>query len=78
METVTDFIYLGSKITAESNCTHKIKRLLLLGRKPKTSLDCIFESRDISLLSKVRTVNVMVFLVVMYQCENWTRKKAEN
>ena len=78
METVTDFIYLGCNITAESNCTHKIKRLLLLGRKAMTSLDCIFESRDISLLSKVCTVNVMVFLVVMYQCENWTRKKAEN
>ena len=78
METVTDFIYLGCKITAESNCTHKIKRLLLLGRKAMTSLDCIFESRDISLLSKVCIVNVMVFLVVMYQCENWTRKKAEN
>ena len=78
METVTDFIYLGCKFTAESNCTHKIKRLLLLGRKAMTSLDCIFESRDISLLSKVCIVNVMVFLVVMYQCENWTRKKAEN
>ena len=77
METVTDFILLGSKITADGNSSHEIKRLLLLGRKVMTNLDSILKSRDITLPTKVRLVNAMVFLVVMYGCESWTRKKAE-
>ena len=71
----TDFIFLGSKITADGDCSHEIKRRLLLGRKVMTSLDSIFKSRDISLPTKVRLVKAMVFPVVMYGCESWTVKK---
>ena len=77
METVRDFIFLGSKITADGDCSHEIKRRLLLGRKATTNLDSIFKSRDITLLTKVRIVKAMVFPVVMYGCESWTLKKAE-
>ena len=77
METVTDFIFLGSKITADGDCSHKIKRRLLLGRKVMTNLDSVLKSRDITLLTKVRLVKAMVFPVVMYGCETWTIKKAE-
>ena len=77
-ETVTDFISLGSKITADGDCTHEIKRRLLLGRKVMTNLDSILKSRDITFSTKVCLVKVMVFPVVMYGCENWTRKKAEH
>ena len=77
METVTDFIFLGSKITADGDCNHEIKRCLLLGRKAITNLDSVLKSRDIPLLTKVRIVKDMVFLVVMYRCESWTIKKAE-
>ena len=76
-ETVTDFIFGGSKITADGDCSHEIKRCLLLGRKAKTYLDSILKSRDISLPTKVRLVKAMVFPVVMYGCESWTIKKAE-
>ena len=76
-ETVTDFIYLGSKITADGDCSPEIKRLLLLGRKVMTNLDSILKSRDITLPTKVQLVKAMVFPVVMYECENWTKKKAE-
>ena len=75
METVTDFIYLDSKITADGDCSHEIKRRLLLERKVMTNLDSIFNSRDITLLTKVRLVKAMFFPVVMYGCENWTNKK---
>ena len=78
VETVADFIFGGSKITADSDCSHEIKRRLLLGRKVVTNLDSIFKSRDITLLSKVRLVKAMVFPVVMYGCESWTVKKAEH
>ena len=78
METVTDFISLGSKITADGDCSHEIKRCLLLGRRVMTNLDSIFESRDITLLTKVSLVTAMVFPVVMYGCESWTIKKAEH
>ena len=78
METVTDFIFLGSKITADGDCSHEIKRRLLLGRKVMTNLDSILKSRDITLPTKVRPVKAMVFLVVMYGCESWTVKKAES
>ena len=78
METVTDFIFLGSQITANGDCSHEIKRLLLLGRKAMTNLDSILKSRDITLLTKIRLVKAMVFPVVMYGCENWTIKKAEH
>ena len=78
METVTDFIFLGSKITADSDCSHKINRGLLLGRKVMTNLDSIFKSRDINLPTKVHLVTAMAFPVVMYGCERWTIKKAEN
>ena len=78
METVTDFILLGSKITADGDCSHKIKRHLLLGRKVMTNLDSIFKSRDITLSTKVRLVKAMVFPVVMYGCGSWTVKKAEH
>ena len=71
------FIFLGSKVTAEGDCSHEIKRRLLLGRKVMTNLDSIFKSRDITLLTKVRPVKAMVFPVVMYRCESWTVKKAE-
>ena len=77
METVRDFIFLGSKITADGDCSHEIKRLLLLGRKAMTSLDSILKRRDITLLTKVHRVEAMVFPVVMHGCENWTIKKAE-
>ena len=77
METVSDIIFLGSKITADGDCSHKIKRLLLLGRKVMTNLDSTSKSRDITLLTKVRLVKAMVFPVVMYGCESWTVKKAE-
>ena len=77
METVTDFIFLGSKITEDSDCSHEIKRRLLLGRKIMTNLDSTFKSRDITLPTKVRLVKAMVFPVVMYGCESWTVKKAE-
>ena len=77
METVTDFIYLGSKITADGDCSHEIKRRLLLGRKVMTNLDSIFKSRDITLPTKVRIVKAMVFPVVTYGCESWTVKKGE-
>ena len=77
METVTNFTFLGSKITADSDCSHEIKRRFLLGRKAVTNLDRILKSRDITLLTKVCLVKAMVFPVVMYGCENWTVKKAE-
>ena len=76
-ETVTDFIFLGSEITADGDCSHEIKRCLLLGRKVMTNLDSILKSRDITLPTKVHLVKVMVFPVVMYGCESWTIKKAE-
>ena len=78
VETVSDFIFLGSKITADSDCSHEIKRRLLLGRKVMTNLDSIFKSRDIALPTKVHLVKAMVFPVVMYGCESWTVKKAEH
>ena len=78
METVRDFISGGSKITADGNCSHEIKRCLLLGRKAMTNLDTILKSRDITLPSKVHLVKAMVFRVVMYGCESWTIKKAEH
>ena len=77
METVTDFIFLGSKITADGDCRHKIKRCLLLGRKAMTNLDRILKSRDITLPTKVHLVKAMAFPVVLYGCESWTVKKAE-
>ena len=77
-ETVSDFIFLGSKITADGDCSHEIKRLLLLGRKFMTNLDSILKSRDITLPTKVRLVKAMVFPVVIYGCESWTVKKAEH
>ena len=77
METVRDFIFLGSKITADGNCTHEIKRRFLLGRKVMTNLDNILKSRDITLPTKVCLVKALVFPVVMYGCESWTKKKAE-
>ena len=77
VETVSDFIFGGSKITADGNCSHKIKRHLLLGRKVMTNLDSILKSRDITLPTKVCLVKAMVFPVIMYGCENWTVKKAE-
>ena len=76
-ETVSDFIFLGSKITTDGDCSHEIKRSLLLGRKVMTNLDSIFKSRDITLSTKVRLVKAMVFPVVMYGCESWTVKKTE-
>ena len=78
VEAVTDFIFLGSKITADGDCSHEIKRYLLLGRKAMTNLDSILKRRDIILLTKVRVAKAMVFLVVMYGCESWTIKKAEH
>ena len=77
MKTVTDLIFLDSEITAYGDCSHEIKRRLLLGRKVMTNLDSRFKSRDITLPTKVRLVKAMVFLVVMYGCESWTIKKAE-
>ena len=78
METVTDFIFLGSKITADSDCSHEIKRCLLLGTKAITNLESILKSRDITLPTKVHLFKAMVFPVVMYGCESWTIKKAES
>ena len=78
VETVSDFIFLGSKITADVDCSHEIKRLLLLGRKVITKLDSIFKNRDITLPTKVCLVKAMVFPVIMYGCESWTVKKAEH
>ena len=78
METVTDFIFLGSKITADGYCSHESKRCLLLGRKAMTNLDSILKSRDITLPTKFCLVKAMVFPVVMYGCESWTIKKAEH
>ena len=77
METVTDFIFWGSKITADGDCSHEIKRRLLLGRKLRTNLDSIFKSRDITLPTKGHLVKAMVFPVIMYGCESWTVKKAK-
>ena len=78
VETVADFIFLGSKITADGDCSHKIKRCLLLGRKVMTNLDSILKSRGITLSIKVRLVKAMVFPVVMFGCESWTIQKAEH
>ena len=78
VETVADFIFLGSKITADGDCSHEIKRRLLLGRKAITNLDTILKSRDITLATKVRVVKTTVFPVVMYGCESWTIKKVEH
>ena len=78
METVTDFLFLSSKITADGDCSHEIKRCLLLGRKAMMDLDSILKSRDITLLTKVHLLKAMVFLEVMYRCESWTIKKAEH
>ena len=78
METLTNFIFLGYKITADGDCSHEIKRCLLLGRKFMTNLDSILKSRDITLPTKVSQIKAMVFPVVMYVCENWTIKKAEH
>ena len=78
MEAVTDFIFLGSKITADGDCSHEIKKHLLLGRKAMTNLDSIFKSRDITLLTNIRLVKAMVFPVVMNGCESWTIKKVEH
>ena len=77
VETVTDFTFWGSKITADSDCSHEIKRRLLLGRKVMTNLDSIFKSRDITLPTKIHLVKAIVFPVAMYGCKNWTIKKAE-
>ena len=77
VETLADFIFLGSKITADGDCSHEIKRRFLLGRKVMTNLNSIFKSRDITLLTKVRLAKAMVFPVIMYGCESWTVKKAE-
>ena len=77
VETVADFIFMGSKITADGDCSHEIKTCLLLGRKVMTNLDSILKSRDINLSTKVHLVKAIVFLVVMYGCESWTIKKAE-
>ena len=78
METVRDFLFLGSQITTDGDCSHEAKRLLLLGRKVMTNLDSILKSRDIALPTKVHLVKAMVFPVVMYVCESWTIKKAEH
>ena len=78
VETVSDFIFWGSKITADSDCSHEIKRRLLLGRKVMSNLDSTFKSRDITLPTKVHLVKAMVFPVIMYACESWTVKKAEH
>ena len=78
VDAVTDFLFLGSKIIADGDCSHEIRRQLLLGRKSMTNLDSVFQSRDITLSTKVHLVKAMVFPVVMYGCENWTIKKAES
>ena len=77
METVTDFLFLGTQITADGDCSHEIKRHLFIGRKAMTNLDSILKSKDITLPTKVHLVKAMVFPIVMYGCENWTIKKAE-
>ena len=77
VETVSDFIFLGSKIAADGDCSHEIKRCLLLGRKAMTNIDSILKSKDITLSTKVHLVKAMVFPVVVYGCESWTKKKAE-
>ena len=77
METVTDFIFFGSKITADGDCSHEIKRCFLLGRKAMTNLDSLLKSRDITLPTKIHLVKAMIFPVVMYGCESWPIKKAE-
>ena len=78
VEVVTDFLFLGSKITVDGDCIHEIRRQLLLGRKAMTKLDSVLKSKDISLPTKVRIVKALVFPVVMYRCENWTIKKIEH
>ena len=78
VKTVSDFIFFGSKITADGNCSHEVKRRLLLGRKVMASLDSILKSKDITLLTKVHLIKAMVFPVVMYRCESWTIKKADH
>ena len=78
VETVTDFIFLGSKITADADCSHEIKKCLLLGRKSMTNLDSILKSRDIALQTDICTIKALIFPVVMYGCESWTVKKAED
>ena len=78
MEIVTDFIFFGSKITMDGNCSHEIKGRLLLGRKTMTNLDSLLKSRDITLLTRVRIVKAMIFPIVMYGCESWTIKEAEH
>ena len=78
VETVADFIFLGSKITADDDCSHEVKRCLLLGKKPMTNLDNVLKSRDITLSTKVHIVKSMVFPVLMYGCKSWTIKKAEH
>ena len=78
METVTDFIFFGSKITMDGHCSHEIKGRLLLGRKTMTNLDRLLKSRDITLLTRVRIVKAMIFPIVMYGCESWTIKEAEH
>ena len=77
MEVVTDFLFLGSKISADGDCSHEIRRQLLLGRKAMTNLDSVLKSRDITLPTRVRVVKVMVFPEIMYSCQSWTIKKAE-
>ena len=77
MQTVTDFVFLGSKVTVDGDCSHEIKRHLLLGKTVMTNLDSLLKSRDVSLLTKVHLIKAMVFPVVMYGCESWTIKKAE-
>ena len=77
VETMTDFIFLGSKVTADGDCSHEIKRCLILGRKDVTNLDSVLKSRDITCPTKIYIVKVMVFTIVMYECESWTIKKAE-
>ena len=77
MERVTDFVFLGSKVTADGDCSHEIKRCLFLGRKAMTNFDSILKSRDITLLTMVQIVKAMIFPVVIYECESWTIKKAE-
>ena len=78
METMTNFIFLGSKITADGDCSHEMKRCLLLGRKALTNLDSVLKSRDTTLLTMVHIVKAMIFPVVIYRCESWTMKKAEH
>ena len=78
MDVVTDFVFLGSKVTVDGDCSHEIKRCLLLGRKAMTNLDSVLKSRDITLLTKIHKVKDMVYPIVMYGCENWSTEKAEH